>query len=64
MSDLKNQTPYTGTDRRVPRPDPNGTAPQPFKPTGRHAAITNSLYNFHSYKTWAEKARGNFDEKK
>ena len=34
------------------------------KTGGRHAAITNSLYNWHSYKNWAEKARGNFDEKK
>ena len=31
---------------------------------GRHAAITNSLYNWHSYKNWADKAKGNFDEKK
>jgi len=35
-----------------------------YKPGGRHAAITNTLYNWHSYKNWADKARGNFDEKK
>ena len=35
-----------------------------YKTGGRHAAITNSLYNWHSYKNWAEKARGAWDEKK
>jgi hypothetical protein len=35
-----------------------------YKTGGRHAAITNTLYNWHSYKNWADKARGNFDEKK
>ena len=59
MSDVKNPVRYTGIDRRAPRSD----AP-PVKTGGRHAAITNSLYNWHSYKNWAEKARGNFDEKK
>jgi hypothetical protein len=59
MSDVKNPTRYTGADRRAPRADSTGT-----KTGGRHAAITNSLYNWHSYKSWAEKARGNFDEKK
>jgi hypothetical protein len=59
MTELKNPTRYTGVDRRAPRGD-GATA----KPGGRHAAITNSLYNWHSYKNWAEKARGNFDEKK
>ena len=34
------------------------------KPGGRHSAITNSLYSWHSYKNWAEKIRGSFDEKK
>ena len=55
----KNQTRYTGVDRRAPRAESAVS-----KPGGRHAAITNSLYNWHSYKNWAEKARGNFDEKK
>jgi hypothetical protein len=45
--------------RRAPRADSTVV-----KTGGRHAAITNSLYNWHSYKNWAEKARGNFDEKK
>jgi hypothetical protein len=59
MSELKNPTRYTGVDRRAPRGDSAAA-----KTGGRHAAITNSLYSWHSYKNWAEKARGNFDEKK
>jgi hypothetical protein len=59
MSEVKNQARYTGVDRRAPRADSVAG-----KPGGRHAAITNSLYNWHNYKNWAEKARGNFDEKK
>jgi len=59
MSDLKNTTRYNGVDRRAPRANSAGA-----KTGGRHSAITNSLYNWHSYKSWAEKARGNFDEKK
>jgi hypothetical protein len=65
MSDLKNQTPYNGVDRRAPRGEVKpSTGREGFKTGGRHGAITNSLYNWHSYKSWAEKARGNFDEKK
>jgi hypothetical protein len=67
MSDLKQQTRYTGVDRRAPRGDVGkGTSMprEPYKPGGRHAAITNSLYNWHSYKNWAEKVRGNWEDKK
>jgi hypothetical protein len=70
MSDVKNPTRYTGVDRRAPRADSGllkagAAAPRDvYKTGGRHAAITNNLYNWHSYKNWAEKARGNFDEKK
>jgi hypothetical protein len=59
MTEIKNPIRYTGVDRRAPRGDS-----AVHKTGGRHAAITNSLYNWHSYKNWAEKARGNFDEKK
>ena len=31
---------------------------------GRHAAITNNFNNWHSYKEWAEKIRGMWEEKK
>jgi hypothetical protein len=65
MSDIKNQTRYNGVDRRAPRAEPGANpAAGPYKPGGRHAAITNSLYNWHSYKNWAEKARVSWDEKK
>ena len=70
MSDIKSPIRYTGVDRRAPRADPSLTkagvaVPRDvYKTGGRHAAITNNLYNWHSYKTWAEKARGAWDEKK
>jgi hypothetical protein len=68
MSDFKQQTRYTGIDRRAPRVEgaaAGAAVPrEPYKPSGRHAAITNSLYNWHSYKNWAEKARVSWDEKK
>ena len=35
-----------------------------YKTGGRHAAITNSLYNWHSYKNWADKVRVTWEEKK
>jgi hypothetical protein len=31
---------------------------------GRHAAITNNFNNWRSYKAWAEKIRGTWEEKK
>ena len=70
MNDTKNQGKYTGVDRRAPRTEVGTLKPgavitrEAYKTGGRHAAITNTLYNWHSYKNWAEKARGNFDEKK
>jgi hypothetical protein len=62
MSDVKNPTRYTGVDRRAPRADPGLHKPGPI--AGRHGAITTNLYNWHSYKNWAEKVRGSWDEKK
>jgi hypothetical protein len=69
MTDIKNQVRYTGVDRRAPRADAAvaGTTANPreaLKTGGRHSAITNSLYNWHSYKNWAEKARVTWEEKK
>jgi hypothetical protein len=58
MSEIKNQTRYSGVDRRAPRATPG------IKTGGRHAAITNNLYNWHSYKNWAEKIRGSWEDKK
>jgi hypothetical protein len=31
-------------------------------PTSRHAVISKALYSLSSYKNWADKARGAFDE--
>jgi len=70
MSDSKNQTRYTGIDRRTPRTEPGVAKPgvavprEAYKTGGRHAAITNHLYNWHSYKNWAEKIRGSWEDKK
>jgi hypothetical protein len=70
MNDSKTQTRYTGVDRRAPRTEPGGAKSgtavprDPYKGGGRHAAITNNLYNWHSYKNWAEKIRGTWQEKK
>jgi hypothetical protein len=70
MSETKNLTRYTGIDRRAPRTE-NGATPAAAAaprttggPGGRHAAITNSLYSWHSYKSWADRVRGSWDEKK
>lgn len=30
-------------------------------PAGRHTAITRTLYNYSSYKSWAEKVRTSWD---
>ena len=70
MSEVKNPTRYSGADRRAPRAEPGALKPgaaaplEHFKTGGRHGAITNTLYNWHSYKNWAEKIRGSWDEKK
>jgi hypothetical protein len=31
---------------------------------GRHSAITRNLYNFASYKSWADKMKGSFEDGK
>jgi hypothetical protein len=78
MSDIKNPTRYKGPDRRAPRAPAPGPARAPAptgeayanllkrgdKIGGRHAAITNSLYSWHSYKNWADKMRGSWEDKK
>ncbi|HEX4151197.1 MAG TPA: hypothetical protein VHY75_03215 [Steroidobacteraceae bacterium] len=73
MSDFKQQTRYTGVDRRAPRVEggananANAAPREAYKtggPGGRHAAITNNLYNWHSYKNWAEKVRVSWEDKK
>jgi hypothetical protein len=69
MSDFKLKTRYTGVDRRAPRVEGGAAAGtalprEAYKPSGRHAAITNSLYSWHSYKNWAEKVRVSWEDKK
>jgi hypothetical protein len=69
MSDSKTPTRYTGIDRRAPRDSgivkPGSAVPrEAYKTGGRHAAITNNLYNWHSYKNWADKVRGSWEDKK
>jgi hypothetical protein len=68
MSEIKSHTRYNGVDRRVPRADAGalkpGAAPREYKAGGRHGAITTNLYNWHSYKNWAEKIRGSWEDKK
>ena len=79
MSDIKQHTRYKGADRRTPRPPQvagiavgAGMTRDAYanllkrseKVGGRHAAITNSLYSWHSYKSWADKMRGSWEEEK
>jgi hypothetical protein len=70
MSDVKNPNRYSGVDRRAPRVVPGAAkvgavvSRETYKPGGRHSAITNNLYNFHSYKNWADKVRGSWEDKK
>jgi hypothetical protein len=70
MNDRNNRTRYTGIDRRAPRSEPAAAKPgsslprEPFKTGGRHAAITTNLYNWHSYKSWADKVRGSWEDNK
>ncbi len=78
MSDIKQHTRYKGADRRAPREQIAGIAvgagmtrdayanllKRSEKVGGRHAAITNSLYSWHSYKSWADKMRGSWEDKK
>ncbi len=73
MTDIKNQARYQGVDRRAPRAvadvpgetrDRLAVVKRVEKVGGRHGAITTSLYSWHSYKNWADKMRGNFEDKK
>jgi hypothetical protein len=66
MSETKVPGRLAGIDRRAANRDPN----QPVnwmargqKGNVRHSAITMNLYSWHSYKNWAEKARGEWDDK-
>src|SRR3981189_2942402 len=62
MSQVKDR--YNGVDRRAPRAEAGAPPRALYKSGGRHAAITNNLYNWNSYKNWAEKIRGSWEDKK
>ena len=70
MSDPKTPTRLAEVDRRAPRVGaapvkPATTVPKNAdKTSGRHAAITNNLNNWSSYKSWVEKIRGTWEERK
>jgi hypothetical protein len=69
MNDRKQPIRHTPVDnssrtsvRSVPEKKPG--APTDSKPTGRHPATTADLYSYRGYKTWIEKVRGTWEEKK
>ena len=72
MSDSKIKTGYRGIDRRAARPAPGADSDGAYgdlagrrtKIGGRHSAITNDLYSWHSYKNWADRMRGTWEDKK
>ena len=74
MSDRNIKSRYLGIDRRARVRDAGPAAEgdklygdllkRGAKIGGRHAAITNDLYSWHSYKNWADKMRGSWEDKK
>ncbi len=69
MSDSMTPPRFAAADRRAPRGGTGAVkppAPVPKsadKTSGRHAAITNNLTNWRSYKEWVEKIRGTWKER-
>jgi len=70
MSDSKTLTRFAEVDRRAPRVVTGAVKPAAAVPknadktSGRHAAITNNLNHWSSYKNWVEKIRGTWEERK
>jgi hypothetical protein len=70
MSDSKTPTRLTKVLHRTPRPETGAVKPAATAPKnaerihGRHAAITDNFNSWRSYKEWAEKIRGTWQEKK
>jgi hypothetical protein len=70
MSDSKTPARLTKALHRTARPETGAEKPAATVPEnaerirGRHAAITNNFKNWRSYKEWAEKIRGTWQEKK
>lgn len=68
MSNCNVLTPYGGIERRDLRLEPR-TLKQEMprrrrgdRTTGRHAAITSKILNWSSYRNWAYKVRGNWED--
>jgi hypothetical protein len=69
MSDSKTPTRPAKDKRRAPRGGSEAVPPaspltKADRIAGRHAAITNNLNDWRSYKIWAENIRGTWEEKK
>jgi hypothetical protein len=63
MSDRKIPTRSAKVILRAAPPEA-GVSKNAGRIRGRHAAITNNLNNWRSYKEWAEKIRGTWKENK
>jgi len=70
MSDSKTPTRFAEAGHRAPRVGAGTVKPadpvpkNADKTNGRHAAITNNLNNWSSYKSWLQRIRGTWDERK
>ena len=75
MNDGKPDSPISHPERRRSTDEPARARVKPdaagpnwldrtHKPGGRHSAITRTLYNWSSYKSWADKARNSWDREK
>jgi hypothetical protein len=58
MSESKDRSRLPKANTEVPRVDTG-----PVKPGNRHAAISNKLNTWRSYKSWVEKMRTTWDQK-
>jgi hypothetical protein len=69
MRDSKTPTRLAKVLHRAVRPETGAVKPAATVPKnaerihGRHAAITNNCNSWRSYKEWAEKIRGTWEEK-
>ena len=70
MSDRKTSTLLAKLDGRAPRIETGDVKPAAAVPkntdktSGRHAAITNNLNNWSSYKNWVQNIRGAWEDNK
>jgi hypothetical protein len=69
MSDSKTPSRFASVGHRAARVESRTVSPvavstNAHKTSGRHAAITNNLNNWISYKAWAQKIRDTWEENK